>query len=138
VRASLAVLALVALAGCGSTTRPAASRPVNALVVPRPEPIGHWTKLLLSPDGKTYLAQWSGTCEIQIAYLVPVEGGKPRALSNYERDGAESVALGWRRTLARVLLPQGQPPSYSPGVYLIDPRTHAMKLERARPREPDC
>ena len=121
------------LAGCGSTAKQA-----EGLVVAKPDQAGRWTKLLLSPDAKTYLGQWSGECEIQTAYFVHAGGAKPRPLTDYTRGSAQSIAIGWVGAKARVRLPQGQPPERKPGVYLVDPKTMAMTLERPLQRGPGC
>jgi hypothetical protein len=47
---------------------------------------GYWTYALRSPDGKTWLAQWSGECESQTAWFVDVAGGAPRP-AGPTRDG---------------------------------------------------
>ena len=39
---------------------------------------------------------------------------------------------------ARVRLPQGQPPQLKPGVYLVDPKTMEMTLERRLARGASC
>ena len=129
--AGLAVMLL--LAGCGSS-----ANHEDGLVLPRPDRAGRWTMLLLSPDTRTYLGQWSGECEIQTAYFVPAAGGEARPLSEYARGSAQSVALGWVGAKARVRFPRGRPPEQEPGVYLVDPRTMSMTLERALPRGPGC
>jgi hypothetical protein len=79
--------------------------------------IGGWRSAKLSPDGITVLAQWSGECEVPIAYVIP-SGGKPtRAIP-----AVESLALGWSRDGRAVVLleegacAEGDP---RPGVYLI-------------------
>lgn len=94
--------------------------------------------MLPSPDGSTLLAQWSGECEIQIAYLAGADMGKPRPVTDYGRGSAQSIALGWVGSKARVRLPQGQPPSRKPGVYLVDPKTMAMTLEHPAQRRHGC
>jgi hypothetical protein len=94
--------------------------------------------LLLSPDGGTYLGQWSGECEIRTAYLISAHGSEARPLTDYARGSAQSIAVGWAGTSARVRLPQGQPPERKPGVYLVDPKTLAMTLERPLPRRRGC
>jgi hypothetical protein len=135
-----AIVALALPAGCASTVahdQRRAPRP-RALVLPRPEKNGRWTKLLLSPDGSTYLGQWSGECEIQTAYLVPARRGTAWPVTDYLRGSAQSIALGWAGSRARVRLPQGQPPVRRPGVYLVDPRTMTMTLERPVRRKPGC
>jgi hypothetical protein len=135
----VAVLALAVLVtGCGSHRRHSGATTAASdgpIVVGRPSRAGHWTKLLLSPDRSTYLAQWSGECEIQTAYFVPAGGGRPRPVTNYANGSAESLALGWAGSKARIRLPQGQPPDRKPGVYLVDPKTMAMTLaRRTKPR----
>ena len=52
-----------------------------------PSKVGHWVWAERSPRGDAILAQWSGECEIPVAYLI--EQGKLHAF------GRESVALGW-------------------------------------------
>ena len=95
---------------------------------------GFWRKAILSPDGKTVLAQWSGECEVQTTFFVAVGGGRPRAVTgegSLSRAPA-STALGWAADgRARVRLSQGAcGRGFSqPGVYLIDPHTGARTLE---------
>jgi len=60
----------------GHRLRPRASRP-----------LGHWIWSERSPGGKATLAQWSGECEIPVAYLTV--DGKRRKVAD------ETVALGW-------------------------------------------
>jgi hypothetical protein len=60
----------------GRTLRPARSRRV-----------GHWVWKERSPDGDAVLAQWSGECEIPVAYVI-VDGRSSKV-------GDETVALGW-------------------------------------------
>jgi len=60
----------------GRTLRPRRSRSVD-----------HWIWSERSPGGKAILAQWSGECEIQVAYLTV--NGKRRKVAD------ETVALGW-------------------------------------------
>jgi hypothetical protein len=101
-------------------------------------PEGHWRKLFLSPDGKTLLAEWSGECEIQTAYFISTGGGTPRAVTDYSRESATSVALGWRGSRALVRLPVGEASRRKPGVYLVDPSTLAKTLVRPLPRRYGC
>jgi hypothetical protein len=59
--------------------------------------VGHWSKAYLSPDGRTFLAQWSAECEVPFAFLVPARGGVPRVVTG-EADWAkapQSTADGW-------------------------------------------
>jgi hypothetical protein len=60
------------------------------VAAPKPPGIGHWVWSERSPRGDALLAQWSGECEIPVAYLV-VNG----RLHSY---GPETVALGWLPT----------------------------------------
>ena len=60
------------------------------VAAPRPRGIGHWVWSERSPTGNAVLAQWSGECEIPVAYLVV--NGKLRSY------GPETVALGWLPT----------------------------------------
>jgi hypothetical protein len=128
-RVAVVVLAALVLAGCGETKsgQSKALRGVDGdshAVVLRPAgPSGHWVKLFLSPDGKTYLGQWSGECEAQEAFFIPERGGKPRPVTG--RRGDQSVALGWgAHNRARVLVPRAICGTQfrTPGIYLVDPR----------------
>lgn len=97
---------------------------------------GFWRYALVSPDGRTLLAQWSRECESPSAFFVPTGGGLPRAVTG-ERDWAkapESSAIGWTSEgRARVLLhgPACGLGAQRPGVYLIDPERGSVTLERA-------
>jgi hypothetical protein len=119
------VLAVAVVAGCGSSkSRPAAESRMTTEskpVVLRPlGPVGRWTKLILSPDTKTYLAQWMGECEALEAFFIPAAGGKPRPVTG--RRGDEVVALGWAlHNRARVLVPRAACGGQfgTPGIYLV-------------------
>ena len=133
---AVAVAALV-LAGCGgSEAKPPAKadtavRGDSYTVTVKPAgPNGHWVKLFLSPDLKTYLGQWSGECEVQTTYFIPARGGKPRPVTG--RAGDESIALGWSGHRARVLIPRAVCGSQfeTAGIYSIDPRGGPPKLLR--------
>ena len=113
IRAAAVVASLLVLGGCGSTTTRTVTRiqqcngiaadlafhyaicgnrfvrdgKTLAIGKPRGAKIGHWAKAFLSPDGKTFLAQWSAECEVPVAYLIA--DGRLRPY------GKESVALGW-------------------------------------------
>jgi hypothetical protein len=127
IRAAAGVAALLVLAGCGSTETRTITETVTrvqqcngitadlsfryaicanrfmrdgeALAIGKPSgaKVGHWAKAYLSPDGKTFLAQWSAECEIPTSFFVPVRGGVPRAVTG-EADWAkapQSIADGW-------------------------------------------
>ena len=121
---ALAIAAgLLLVAGCGSTKTRTVTRVVRCngiaadlsfhyaicggrfmrdgqvLAISRPTgaKVGHWAKAYLSPDGKTFLAQWSAECEIPTAFFIPVRGGTPRAVTG-ETDwtnAPSSTADGW-------------------------------------------
>ena len=105
-----------------STPRRVLARPPFPAPAPGIGPIGHWVSAQLSPDGRTVLAQWSAECEIPIAFLIPVAGGKPRPVAGTLRDHPESIGLGWSPDgLAVVFLPSlacGK--GYEgPGIYFV-------------------
>jgi hypothetical protein len=138
VRGLSAVLLVGLLAGCGSTEARRTTTGLHpqtrasAVVVRTPGGIGHWTKLLLSPDGRTYLGQWSGECETPEAFFVPADGGKPRPVTG--RRGDETIALGWApRNRARILVPRAMCGTQfdKAGLYLVDPRGGAPVFVRA-------
>ncbi len=77
----------------------------------------------LSPDGNRVLAQWSGECEVPLAYLATLQSGPPVPITGATTDAPESFALGWTRgDRALVLLPEGScgPGTWKPGVYAFD------------------
>jgi len=59
-------------------------------IAPRPRGVGHWVWAERAPSGGATLAQWSGECEIPVAYLV-VDG-------KLQSFGPETVALGFLST----------------------------------------
>jgi hypothetical protein len=85
-------------------------------------PRGWWAAAFLSPDGSRLLLQWSGECEIPVAFLGTVAGGSVRQVAGNWR---ESVALGWSGARALVDLPKGVcgTGTAKPGVYAVDPAT---------------
>jgi hypothetical protein len=123
IRAGVLVAALLVLAGCGETKTRTVTRVQQcngiaadlsfhyaicgnrfmrdgeALAIGKPAgaKAGHWAKAYLSPDGKTFLAEWSAECEVPYAFLVPVRGGTPHLVTG-EADwtkAPQSVADGW-------------------------------------------
>ena len=46
--------------------------------IERPPGLGRWVWAAASPDGRTLLMQWSGECEVPLAFTAPVQGGRPR------------------------------------------------------------
>jgi hypothetical protein len=102
-------------------------------------PAGWWTAAFLSRDGTRLLLQWSGLCEIPVAFLARTTGGAARPVTGEAGLGSapESVALGWARDGRAVVdLPKGAcgGSARKPGVYLIDPasgkRTYAYRHSR--------
>lgn len=99
------------------------------------EVLGHWRWALPSPDGRWVLAQWSGECEVPIAFLIEVATGELRTVDG--RAGAawgsavESKGLGWAPDgRAVVVLGEGLCGSGAtePGSYLLDPETVDLQL----------
>ena len=84
---------------------------------------GHWRYALPSPDGRWVLAQWSGECEVPVAYLFRASGGPGRPVV---AGGVESSAIGWSEDGRAVV---GLWPGICgaadqrPGTYLLDPAT---------------
>jgi len=123
IRAGLVAVGVLVLAGCGSTKTVTVTRVQRcngiaadlsfhyaicanrfvrdgeslAIAKPAGAKVGHWAKAYLSPDGKTFLAQWSAECEIPAAFFVPVRGGVPRVVTGEANWGnaPSSVADGW-------------------------------------------
>jgi hypothetical protein len=126
----------LAVAGCGSSKQEAAPRTAtNAVVIKPLGGIGHWAKLLLSLDGKTWLGQWSGECEVQETYFIPAAGGAPRPVTG--RRGDESIALGWAlHNRARILVPRAACGGQfgKPGIYLVGRDGHASLVKRVKAR----
>jgi hypothetical protein len=117
IRAGLLFAALLLVAGCGETKTRTITRVQQcngiaadlsfhyaicgsrfvrdgeALAIGKPPgaKVGHWARAFLSPDGKTFLAEWSAECEVPTAFFVPSRGGVPRLVT-----GAHpSQADGW-------------------------------------------
>jgi hypothetical protein len=141
VRYAAILAAVLVVAGCGSSKaeRPADGKPNRgdsySVVLKPVSANGHWVKLFLSLDGKTWLGQWSGECEVQTAYFIPARGGKARPVTGH--DGDESIALGWAlRNRARVLVPRSACGSQfrRPGIYLVDRQGHATFVKAVKSR----
>jgi hypothetical protein len=87
--------------------------------------VGHWR--FEASDPRRYdrvLAQWSGECEVPIAFFVDRDEGAPIPVTGEEdpADAPESLALGWNKLgQAVVLLPEGECGGTAdpPGVYLF-------------------
>jgi hypothetical protein len=103
-----------------ATDQQAPAESIDALKLAKPsnQQLGHWRYSLRRPDGRV-LAQWSGECEVPIAYVIP-PGGAPTELTASQ--SIESFALGWAKDgRAVALLPEGACGGGDPrpGVYLI-------------------
>jgi len=88
-------------------------------------PAGWWTAAFLSPDRSRLLLQWSGECEIPVAFLARTSGGTPRPVTGETslRDSPpDSIALGWSGGRAVIDLPRLEcgTSKGKPGVYLVD------------------
>ena len=88
-------------------------------------PAGHWVYVRVSPHGRTLLAQWSGECEIPVAFVI-ARAAQPRPAGAKTLAGApESVALGWTSSGDAVVdFGQGVCGSAyhgGPGVYTVSP-----------------
>jgi hypothetical protein len=123
IRAAAVIGVLLVLAGCGSTKTVTVTRVQRcngiaadlafhyaicggrfmrdgrplAIDNPPGAKVGHWAKAYLSPDGKTFLAEWSAECETPTSFFVPVRGGVPHVVTG-ESDWAKahpSQADGW-------------------------------------------
>ena len=82
-----------AAASCATAKALAIGKPPGAKV-------GHWAKAYLSPDGKTFLAQWSAECEVPTRVLRA--GSRRRAARRHRRGGlGEGAAVGRGRLDAR-------------------------------------
>lgn len=138
-----AILAVaIVVAGCGDPKAHRSAKATSTVrgdsytVVLKPAgPLGRWVKLFLSPDGKTWLAQWSGECEVQTAYFIPAGGGEPRPVTGHASD--ESTALGWAsHNRARILVPRAACGSQfrRSGIYLVDRHGHATFVKSVKSR----
>ena len=106
---------------------------------PLPGQAGWWRRVVAAPDRRTLLAEWSGECELQSTFLVSANDGSLRPLFA----GHASEAMGWTPAgLARVRLAEqiwrGQTLQRRAGLYLVDPGTMALRLERRSPARPGC
>jgi hypothetical protein len=99
------------------------------VVARAPGKVGHWQWAEFAPRGGGFLAQWSGECEVPVAYLVT--DGKRRPY------GRESVALGWLpKDEALIYFPNapcGGDSSPVRGIYAV-PQTGRPRLILRTPR----
>jgi len=100
---------------------------------------GWWRRVVTAPDRRTLLAEWSGECEVPSTFLVSVRDGRVRPLFR----GHATTAVGWTRDgVARVKLAEeiwhGTRRLRRTGIYLVDPRTQVVRLERLQPVRRGC
>jgi hypothetical protein len=93
-----------------------------------PNKVGHWVWAERAPSGAAILAQWSGECEVPVAYVV--SHGKLHPF------GGESVALGWLPTGEAVIQFPNGPCAFgwSPvrGIYAAASTTKLRLLVRTK------
>ena len=73
------------------------TRPVDEVdpeLLPPLDGAGHWRYRLPSPDGRRWLAQWSGECEVPTAFVHDGTTARP-IIGTSLADAPESVAMGW-------------------------------------------
>jgi hypothetical protein len=100
---------------------------------------GLWQWAAASPDGRTILVQWSGECEIPLAFLVAVAEGRPVSVTGeYTRDDPppNSTALGWSddgRAIVFIPAESGCGGTNESGVFLIDLAGNKTRIAAASP-----
>lgn len=101
---------------------------------------GSWVWAAASPDGKTVLAQFSGECEIPMAFFVPASGGVASSVSGPYTRGEppeNSSALGWTtdgRAIVFIPAAPGCGSTHGAGVFLIAPSGETEKVASIPPR----
>jgi hypothetical protein len=101
--------------------------------------IGWWEWAAASPDGRTILAQWSGECEIPLAFLVAIADGRPASVTGkYSRDDLppNSTALGWSDDGRAIVFLPADPAcggGDESGVFLIDLDGNRTRIAAASP-----
>jgi hypothetical protein len=101
-------------------------------------PAGSWRWAIPSPDGSTMLAQWSGECEVPVAFFVDPATGRMREVTGGRglRDAPESTGFGWSAdgravvALWNAVCGRGFD---QPGVYLFDRPGHGVLLFGMKP-----
>jgi hypothetical protein len=98
--------------------------------------VGHWAWAALSPDGRTFLGQWSAECEVPIAFFAHVDGRAVQPVTgetNWARSPT-SIAYGWT-TDGRAIVRLPSAPCGSadtrPGLYLISRAGHRTPIHAA-------
>jgi hypothetical protein len=141
-----------AVAVCGPDNRPpdridvADGRDVRTLIQDPSHgaianPRGHWRAGMLSPDGTTVLAQWSGECEVPRAFFIDTATGAASPVTGESDpfDAPNSIGLTWAddRT-ALVVLPEGAcgPGTQPAGLYAIADGQPPRLIYRARSQFP--
>jgi hypothetical protein len=95
---------------------------------------GFWAYALPSPDGSALLGQWSGECEVPVAFFLDADGTDPVAVfgGGGLRGAAESRGLGWThggRAVVQLMVGRCGPGG-PPGVYLVEPEGAPSLLVR--------
>ena len=107
------------IAGDGTTT--VLSGPPSKTDGGRGTERGHWQTALPSPDGRSVAAEWAGSCEAPIAFIVR-QGAAPVRVAGQE----ESMLLGWApdgRVAVQYLEGECGITTPEPGIHLVDPTT---------------
>jgi hypothetical protein len=100
-------------------------------------PAGHWRWAIPSPDGSTVLAQWSGECEVPVAFFVDRASGSMTEVTGAGLGEApESTGFGWSTDGRAVVALWGGVCGRGfdgPGIYLFDRPGHGVLLFRMEP-----
>ncbi|MDP9332040.1 MAG: DUF4232 domain-containing protein [Actinomycetota bacterium] len=103
---------------------------------------GHWEWAAPSPDGRWLLAQWSGACESQHAFLISIADHSVYAVTGEVGTAwvaaAESGTLGWTaKGQAIITLGPGCDTAAkdAPGVYMMSPADRSRRLLRRLPAD---
>ncbi|MEA3077270.1 MAG: hypothetical protein QOF60_2178 [Actinomycetota bacterium] len=106
--------------------------------------VGHWAAALPSPDGKWVLAQWSGECEVPVAFFVEPATGAPRTVTGEQgvnwTKASNSLAAGWTPEGKAVVALPNKPACGSgtgAGVYLVKPPTTKQRVFRSKTDSPN-
>jgi hypothetical protein len=119
----------------------------RTLPVPNPGPtptatdagrVGHWAWAALSPDGSTFLGQWSAECEVPIAFFARLDGRalRPVTAEHNWADSPNSIAYGWTTDGRAIVRLPRQPcgaAAKKPGLYLINRAGRRTLIRPAAP-----
>jgi hypothetical protein len=106
--------------------------------------VGHWAAALPSPDGTWVLAQWSGECEVPVAFLVEPASGAVRTVTGEQgvnwAKASNSLAAGWTPDGKAVVALPNKPACGSgtgAGVYLVKPPSSKQRVFRSKTDYPN-